>query len=64
MYIKLDMSKAYDYVEWGYLRNFLSIMGLKPKSVDLIMGCVSSTTFSILVIGTPKRHIVPSRGLR
>lgn len=39
-------------------------MGLDAKMVELITGCVLSATFSVLINGIPKGHIIPSRGLR
>ena len=39
-------------------------MGFPERYVRLIMGCVSSTSFSILVNGQPSQQFKPSRGLR
>lgn len=64
MSIKLDMSKAYDRVECYFLRKVMEVMGLKLSMIKLIMSCVSSVTFSILLNGSPKCYLVPSRRLR
>lgn len=47
--IKLDMSKAYDRVEWGFLRKLLLTMGFDGRWVNLIMDCVSSVSYSIII---------------
>ena len=64
MALKLDMSKAYDKVEWAFLEKFLLKMGFEGSWVALIMECITTITYSILVNGEPNGLITPSRGLR
>ena len=64
MAVKLDMSKAYDRVEWDFLEKILLKMGFSDTWVALIMECITTMSYSILVNGEPKGVIVPSHGLR
>lgn len=64
MGIKLDLEKAYDFLNWDYIRNVLQIFGLNDKWVTLIMKCITSTSFSILINGVPHRHFYPKTGVR
>lgn len=49
--MKLDMSKAYDRVEWGFLRKLLLTMGFYGCWVNLIMDCVTSVSYSFILNG-------------
>lgn len=62
--VKLDMAKAYDRVEWAFLRRMMEVMGFPARFVTLVIGCVQSVSYSVLLEGAPFRKIMPSHGLR
>ena len=50
--IKLETSKAYNLVEWVFLRVTMERLGIRRKMwINCIMDCVSSTRFSFIVNG-------------
>ena len=62
--LKLDLIKAYDKVDWRFLRFVLLQVGIPLNTTNWIMGCVSSATYSVLVNGKPTSFFSASRGLR
>ena len=64
MAIKLDTSKVYDRVEWPYLKVVMAKFGFNVQWIKLIMLCVTTVSYLVLVNGKPKGMIHPSRGIR
>jgi hypothetical protein len=64
MAVKLDMSKAYDMVEWKFLEKVMRRMGFAPRWIHLIMMCVTTVKYAVVVNGNPSGCILPTRGLR
>jgi hypothetical protein len=45
--VKLDLAKAYDLVEWNYLRAVMEALGFSVRWRDLVMRCVTYVSFSV-----------------
>ena len=64
MALKLDTSKTYDRVEQSFQEKIMEKLGFKDRWINLMMICVKSVSYSILVNGEPKGLIYPTRGIR
>lgn len=62
--LKLDMSKAYDCVEWEFLEKMMLAMGFPILWVKMVMDCVKTVSYSFLVNGESTQILYPTRGLR
>ena len=63
MVIKLDMSKAYDRVEWTFLEKIMLKLGFDCSWVTFVMRCVKTVSYYVLINGDPCEYIQPSRGI-
>lgn len=64
MDLKLHISKAYDRVDWVFLRGVMATMGFPSNWINLLMRCVSTMPYFFLVNGSPFGYLRPKRGLR
>ncbi|KAH1032403.1 hypothetical protein J1N35_044577 [Gossypium stocksii] len=62
--LKLDMSKAYDQVEWDFFAGMMSRLGFCQEWIILIMRCVCSVTFTVGINDGISEVFSPSTGLR
>ena len=60
----MDIEKAYDHVNWGFLIMILKQMGFGDKWLKWINFCIKTVRFSILVNGEPVGFFPSERGLR
>jgi hypothetical protein len=61
---KLDLTKAYDHVNWDFLLYMFQMCGFGERWRDWIEFCISMVKFSILANDTPSSFFQSSRGLR
>jgi hypothetical protein len=58
------MWKAYDRVEWDYLRAIMLRLGFHRSWVVMVMRLVTTVSFSVLFNGDHLESFTPSRGIR
>ena len=61
---KLDLSKAYDRVDWNFLERMMQQLGFHHRWIQWIMACVTSVRYSVKLNGALSDSFAPSRGLR
>lgn len=59
MALKLDISKAYDRVEWDYLQRIIVALGFPDLWVTWVMECVRSVSYSFMVNGHLSKALIP-----
>ncbi|GAU39501.1 hypothetical protein TSUD_68650 [Trifolium subterraneum] len=62
--LKLDISKAYDRIDWEFLKEMMIKMGFSQKWIGWIMLCVETVDYSVIINGHKVGPIIPGRGLR
>jgi len=61
---KIDLAKAYDCVDWGFIRILLAKIGLRVQCINWIMACVENVKYVVIVNGIPSIFFKAERGLR
>ena len=64
MALKIDLKKAYDRLEWSFIRDTLILFNIPKYLMDVIMSCVSSSSIAVLLNGGALEEFQPSRGTR
>lgn len=62
--IKIDIEKAYDRLDWNFIRESLINLDLPNGFIANIMNCVTTVKFDIHINGNPVGNITPTRGIR
>ena len=64
MVVKIDLEKAFDRLEWSFIRMVLTHFGFPENIIRLILSCVSTTSTSLLFNGNKLQSFCPLRGIR
>ena len=51
--LKIDLKKAFDSIDWIFLKLILLSVGFGNNFTDWIMSCVTSAGFAVLINGLP-----------
>eukprot|EP00253_Pinus_taeda_P015727 PITA_15727 len=62
--LKIDLSKAYDQINWIYIRPLLTHLGFKTDFISWIMGCITNVSYAVLINGATTPFFKGQRGLR
>lgn len=62
--VKIDISKAFDSVQWSFLLNVLAALKFPEKFIQWIKICIEMASFSIQVNGKLAGYLNSKRGLR
>jgi hypothetical protein len=62
--VKIDLSKAYDRVNWLYIWMLLIHLGFGVAFTNWVMGCLTTVSFSILINGSTSSFFQADMGVR
>lgn len=64
MVVKMDMSKAYNRVEWDFVSQVLHRLGFHEKWINWVMECITSVSYKFLINDNIYGVVKPHRGIR
>lgn len=64
MILKIDLQKAFDRIEWSFIRDTLLFFNFPSKLINLIMSCFSTSSVKVIVNGRKTDVFFPFRGIR
>ena len=62
--LKIDLRKAYDTLEWTFIKDMLIFLNFPSHFINIFMTCISTTQFSLILNGSPMPLFKSKRGIR
>ncbi|KAL2921104.1 LINE-1 retrotransposable element ORF2 protein [Bienertia sinuspersici] len=62
--LKVDIRKAYDSVQWDFLKEMMKALNFPDKFIHLIMNCVTTPSYSLVTNGKMHGFFQGKQGLR
>lgn len=62
--IKTDLEKAYNRLQWSFIKETMEDIGLSHRFSDLVMQCISTSNMHVLWNGEVLGEFHPTRGIR
>lgn len=64
MVLKIDLEKAFDKLEQGFIKHILSFFNFPTDWIELIMSCISISSLLVLINEERLNYFLSSRGIR
>ncbi|XP_048503083.1 uncharacterized protein LOC125498834 [Beta vulgaris subsp. vulgaris] len=62
--IKMDLKKAYDSIDWNFLEDVMGALRIPVDFIRLIMECVKTPSYSLMINGSLVGYFKGKKGLR
>ena len=62
--VKVDIRKVYDTLDWLFIRDMMVALNFPPQFVKIVMACITSTQYALLINGSPSKVFKAKKGLR
>ncbi|XP_062118795.1 uncharacterized protein LOC133832472 [Humulus lupulus] len=62
--IKINLSKAYDTIDWDFLEDLLKALNFPQKFIGWVMSCIRNTSYFLLMNGRVQGKFKGKKGLR
>lgn len=62
--LKVDLSKAFDRMDWDFLKDILPRYNFPPRFAKWVLGCVTSAEYTVVINGKGDGFFKPMCGLR
>ncbi|KAK0606978.1 hypothetical protein LWI29_007229 [Acer saccharum] len=62
--MEIDLAKAYDKLQWGFIKHVLEEAGIVGRMNNLIMSCITTVSYKVVVNGELSESFSPKCGIR